>query len=313
MSRPKRINLPGCVYHIMCRGNRSETVFADDKDKDKFLEYLIQYIEPFEMRIHAYCLMDTHLHLMIESRKPNLSEFMRRLLTAYTVWFNRRHRTCGHLFAGRFKSLVVERGEYLVSVSRYIHRNPVEAGMVDEAEDYPWSSMRIYAGKVQPGFVYTREILHWFGNKRRKYIKFVRDGLDSEIKSLILSQRFMGSEEFAKRMNIRLERENQPKAMTAQERRAWREEKVWEEGRRKADQKMKDICFRMGISTKHFMRERLRKTIYREAMIQFILDMRKETEWTFRHIGRYLNLSMRHVQKLYHEEIKKQVRWKGEI
>ena len=165
--------------------------------------------------------------------------------------------------------------------------------------------MRIYAGKELSGFIHTREILHWFGNRRQKYIKFVQDGLDSEIKSLILSQRFMGSEAFAKRMNIRLKRENHPKAMTAQERRAWREEKVWEDGRIKADQRIKDICFRMGISRDRFMRERLKKPIYREAMIQFILDMRKETEWTFCHIGRYLNLSMRHVQKLYHEEIKK--------
>jgi REP element-mobilizing transposase RayT len=105
--------------------------------------------------------MDTHLHLLLESRKSNLSEFMRRLLTAYTVWFNKRHQIHGHLFAGRFKSLVVERGEYLVSVSRYIHRNPVEAGLVDNAEDYPWSSMRIYAGKASSKIIYAKEILYW--------------------------------------------------------------------------------------------------------------------------------------------------------
>ena len=210
MSRPKRINLPGCVYHIMCHGNRNDVIFVNNTDKEKFLEYLAEYAPPFEMRIHAYCLMDMHLHLLLESRKPNLSEYMRRLLTAYTVWFNRRHQTRGHLFAGRFKSLVVERGEYLVNVSRYIHRNPVEAGVVDDAVDYPWSSMRIYGEKAPSKLVYTKEILRWFGNRRQKYIRFVREGLDRELKSLILSQRYMGSEDFAKRMNIRLKRENQP-------------------------------------------------------------------------------------------------------
>ena len=134
--------------------------------RECFLEYLTGYLEQFEMRIYAYCLMHTHFHLLIESRKSNLSEYMRRLLTAYTVWFNRRHQTRGHLFAGRFKSIVVERGDYLVAVSRYIHRNPVDASLVKNAEDYPWSSMRVYAGKREPGFVYTREILSWFGNRK---------------------------------------------------------------------------------------------------------------------------------------------------
>ena len=143
--------------------------------------------------------MDTHPHLLMETLKPNLSEFMRRLLIAYTVWFHKKHQTHGHLFAGRFKSLVVDKGEYLIEVSRYIHRNPVEADLVKKAEDFAWSSMRVYAGKVQPGFVHTREILHWFKNSREKYVKFVREGLDSEIQSLILAQRFVGSEDFAKR------------------------------------------------------------------------------------------------------------------
>jgi len=304
MTRPKRINLPGCVYHIICRGNRNDVVFGDDKDKEKFLEYLTQYIEPFEMRVHAYCLMDTHLHLMIESRKSNLSEFMRRLLTAYTVWFNRRHRTHGHVFAGRFKSLVVERGEYLVSVSRYIHRNPLEAGLVDNAEDYPWSSMRIYEGKASSKLIYTKEILYWFGNRRQKYIKFVNEGLDSELQSLILSQRFMGSEDFAKRMNIRLKRENQPGAMTKAERRAWQEEKIWKEGCEKAEERMKEICSRLKCTKDRFMKERRKNKIFHQEMIHFIVDMRKGTDWTFRHIGRYLELSGRHVQNLYHEVIK---------
>ena len=164
MTRPKRINLPGCVYHVICRADQDDVVFTGDQDKERFLEYLGDYAQQFSIRIHAYCLMDTHLHLLIETRKPNLSEFMRRLLTAYTVWFNRRHQTRGHLFAGRFKSIVVERGDYLVAVSRYIHLNPVEASLVKNAEDYPWSSMKFYSGKARSGLIHTKEILYWFGN-----------------------------------------------------------------------------------------------------------------------------------------------------
>ncbi len=305
MTRPKRINLPGCVYHVICRGNRNERVFDGARDKKRFLEYLGEYVTPFDMRIHAYCLMDTHVHLLIESRSSNLSEFMRRLLTAYTVWFHHRHQTCGHLFAGRFRSLVIERGDYLVTVSRYIHRNPVEAGLVEIAENYPWSSMRVYASKAQSEFIYTKEILSWFGMRRDKYVKYVREGLDEDIKSLVMAQRFVGSEAFAKRLNIRLKRENQPKAMTTAERRAWHEDQVWENGRKTADERVKEMCSRFGCSGDQFMRERRKTGILRKVMIQFILDMRKGTAWTFRHIGRYLNLSDRHVQKLYHDARRK--------
>ena len=246
--------------------------------------------------------MDTHLHLLIESRKMNLSEFMHRLLTAYTVWFNKKHQTHGHLFAGRFKSLVVERGEYLVAVSRYIHRNPVEASLVKNSEDYPWSSMRIYAGRASPGFIHTREILYWFGNRKQKYIKFVREGLDREIKTLMLAQRYMGSEAFAKRMNIRLKRENQPRAMTKAEREAWREEERRKEGKKIADQFMEKICSQLSCSKEEFIKMQRKCGEYKKTMIQLINHLRKESEWTFRHIGQYLERSVGHVQRLYYQE-----------
>jgi len=301
MSRPKRINLLGCVYHIICRANRNDVVFEDQRDKEKFLEYFSEYAEQFDVRIHVYCLMNTHLHLLIETRKSNLSEFMRRLLTAYTVWFHRRHQTHGHLFAGRFKSLVVERGDYLIAVSRYIHQNPVDASLVKNAEDCPWSSMRIYAGKERPHFVYTREILSWFGNRRQKYIQFVREGLDEEIKTLIRFQSYVGSEAFVKRMNIRLKRENQPRAMTKDGRRAWREEESWKEGYQIAEGLIKDICSNLKCSRDEFMRMRWKTGAYRKAMIQLIMNLRTESEWTFRHIGQYLHCSTKYIQRLCYE------------
>ena len=304
MSRPKRINLPGCVYHVICRSNRHDVLFQDDDDRERFLKYLTDYLEQFEMRIHAYCLMDTHFHLLIESRKSNLSEYMRRVLTAYAVWFNKRHHTRGHIFAGRFKSIVVERGDYLVAVSRYIHRNPVEASIVKIAEDYAWSSMRIYTGKSEPGFVYSREILAWFGNRKGKYGKFVREGLDEELKTIVLSQRYLGSEAFAKRMNIRLKRENQPSAMAESERGIWREEERWKEGKKIADRHLKEACSKLGCKPMSFIRIRRKTGIYKEAMVEIINHLRKESEWTFRHIARYFQCSTKYAQRLYYQEQK---------
>ena len=301
MTRPKRINLAGCVYHVICRADQDDVVFTNNKDKERFLEYLGDYAKQFSMRIHAWCLMDTHLHLLIETKKPNLSEFMRRLLTAYTVWFHKKHQTRGHLFSGRFKSLVVEKGEYLVEVSRYIHRNPVEAGLVKKAEDYPWSSMRGYAGKTQPGFIHTKETLYWFGNRRKKYIKFVNEGLDSELKSFILAQRFMGSEEFARRMNIRLKRKKEPRAMSKSERKAWRNEERWREGKIIADQYLKGICKGLNCSPKSFLKMRRKTGVYKKAMIQLVVHLRKESEWTFQHIGQYLRYSAEYVARLYYD------------
>jgi len=245
--------------------------------------------------------MDTHFHLLIETQKPNLFEFMRRLLTSYTVLFHKKHHTHGHLFAGRFKSLVVDKEEYLIEVSRYIHRNPVEADLVKKAEDFAWSSMRVYAGRMQSGLVHTREILHWFRNSREKYVKYVREGLDSEIQSLILAQRFVGNEDFAKRVNIRLKREKKPLAMTKSERQAWRDEERWREGKVIADRYLKVICSRLNCSPVKFMKMRRKTGVYREAMIQFVAHLRKETEWTFRHLGQYLKCSADYMARLYYD------------
>jgi len=164
--------------------------------------------------------------------------------------------------------------------------------------------MRVYTGKREPGFVYRREILAWFGNKTGKYEKFVREGLDEELKTLILSQRYLGSEAFAKRMNIRLKRENQPRAMTESERGIWREEERWNEGKRIADRYLLEACSKIDCKPMSFIRIRRKTGIYKETMVQIINHLRKESEWTFRHIARYFQCSTEYVQRLYHEEQK---------
>jgi REP-associated tyrosine transposase len=205
MSRPKRINLPYCLYHVLSRTNSGDLAFYDDKDINKFLGYLAKYADLFSFRIHAWCFMSNHIHLLIESHeRPALSELMRRLLTAYTVYFNRRHFRHGHLFQGRFKSFVVDKSGYLLALSRYIHLNPAKMKSPVDPVEFYGSSMKYYAKGGEPPFLSTKEILSWFKGDRKKYINFVNEGLNENTTPETLNQRYIGNEAFAKRMTLRM-------------------------------------------------------------------------------------------------------------
>jgi putative transposase len=130
----------------MNRGHNRETVFADDDDRRHFLNLLARDQERFPWRLYHYCLMSNHFHLLVQLQEPkNLSLLVAGLLRSYVHYFNRRYGFCGHLWQGRFKSPAIEVERYLLSCGRYIERNPVEAGMVEAAWQYPWSSCRHYA------------------------------------------------------------------------------------------------------------------------------------------------------------------------
>ena len=131
MARPLRIEYPGAVYHVTSRGNARKKIFLDDIDRDEFLATLGWVVERFGWGCHAYCLMDNHFHLLIETPKPNLSLGMRQLNGVYTQRFNRRHKRVGHLFQGRFKAILVERDSYLLELARYIVLNPVRIPIGD--------------------------------------------------------------------------------------------------------------------------------------------------------------------------------------
>ena len=205
MARPKRINLPYILYHIFSRTNSGDTAFLDRRDMKKFLAYLAKYADMFDFRIHAFCLMPTHFHLLAESGpRAELSELMKRLLTAYTIYFNRRHARHGHLFQGRFKSLVVDKAEYLLTLSRYIHLNPTDAPRKRNHEKYQGSSMKYFVGGGEPPFLHTREILTWFKGDRQAYADFVREGLNEKSSLRILEQRYIGGKAFALRMRKRI-------------------------------------------------------------------------------------------------------------
>ncbi len=182
MSRPLRIGYSGALYHLTLRGNARGEIFLDDTDREVFLDVLAFVVERFGWRIHAYCLMGNHYHLLAETPQPNLSRGMRWLNGVYTQRFNRRHERVGHVFQGRFKAILVERDSYLLELARYIVLNPVRAGLVSAPNRWRWSSYRATAGEqLAPRWLSVNWILEQFGASealaRDRYRQFVATGL----------------------------------------------------------------------------------------------------------------------------------------
>jgi REP element-mobilizing transposase RayT len=140
MARPLRVEYPGAFYHVINRGNSLEKIFTSTRDYEKFLQYLEKAAERFALIIHTYCLMDNHYHLLIETPEPNLSMTMQWLNVSYATYFNRKQDRSGHLFQGRFKAILIDADAYLKHLSRYIHLNPVRAGIINTPRQYHWSS-----------------------------------------------------------------------------------------------------------------------------------------------------------------------------
>ncbi len=182
MARPLRIEYPGDLYHLTARGDGQEDIFQDDTDRLEFLSVLAAAVERFGWRLYAYCLMDNHYHLMVETPRANLSLGMRQLNGVYTQRFNRRHKRVGHVFQGRFKAIVVDKQTYLLELSRYVVLNPVRARMVRDPARYRWSSYRASAGlEASPAFLDAPALLAHFAETlpaaRRRYAAFVAEGL----------------------------------------------------------------------------------------------------------------------------------------
>ena len=180
MARRPRIEFAGSVYHVITRGNNRQKVFKDDRDRKAYLEKLSHYCVTKEVKLLCYCLQSNHVHVLVETPKGNLSKFMQPLQTSYTVHFNRRHRHSGHVFEQRYKAFLVDRDNYLLQVSRYLHLNPVAARLVKKPQDYRWSS---YRGYIEPGAIpaiSTEEVLEQLGNKRLEQIREYREYVEGE-------------------------------------------------------------------------------------------------------------------------------------
>jgi putative transposase len=181
MARPLRIEFAGALYHLTSRGDRREDIFLDDADREIFLEVLAEVCDRFRWACHAYCLMSNHYHLVIETRESTLAKGMRQLNGVFTQRSNRRHHRVGHVFQGRYKAILVQKETWLLELARYVVLNPVRAGMVRSARDWPWSSYRATAGWSDvPGWLSIDWLLTAFGARRKAameaYRRFVSDG-----------------------------------------------------------------------------------------------------------------------------------------
>ncbi len=202
MSRPLRIEYPGAVYHVTARGNEKKPVFRDDNDRRYFLDTLHRVNERYHWICHAYCLMTNHYHLLIETPDGNLAIGMRQLNGVYTQLFNKKHGRTGHLFQGRYKSIIIQKDSHLLRVCRYAVLNPVRARISEKPEEYPWSSYVATAGKSKPHPCLTTDwVLGQFGRKRSRaekgYRKFVSQGIGQKtVWNDVRGQALLGEEDF---------------------------------------------------------------------------------------------------------------------
>lgn len=167
MARPLRIHPPGGYHHVTARGNDRLPIFLDDADRWSFLRLLSEAKDRFGCEFHAYCLMTNHVHLVLEDHEGNLSKALRHIKGVHAQRFNRRHDRVGHLFEGRFWNSLLGDDAYLTTAVEYVHRNPVEANVVETAADYPWSSYPAYLGRSTPATCLTvGTVLQMHGSRR---------------------------------------------------------------------------------------------------------------------------------------------------
>lgn len=203
MARKARAEVEGGLYHVITRGNNRRQIFNSPADYEKFLALLAVQKIKLPFFLYAYCLMTNHVHLLIERQASAIGRVMHRLLTGYAQYYNRRYQRVGHLLQGRHKAILCQSERYLSELVRYIHLNPVRAGMVNQPEDYEYSSHRAYLGMKPAGIVDVDPVLRHFGARREvardRYRQFVAAGIkQGHCEEFYAAEegRILGSEEF---------------------------------------------------------------------------------------------------------------------
>ena len=183
MPRGPRLDAPGVLHHVMARGIDRQAIFRDDADRDDLLERISRLVGDGALRVYAWALMPNHFHLLVRTAELPLERSMRSLLTGFATVFNRRHQRVGHLFQNRYKSIVCEAERYFLELVRYIHLNPLRAGIVDhvdDLDDYPFTGHAALLSRVARPWQSTEYVLGCFSTRRRwaiaAYRKFVCDG-----------------------------------------------------------------------------------------------------------------------------------------
>ena len=204
MARKPRIHFPSAVYHVILRGNAGDPIFFSDLDRYR-LYLIFQYaVERFNCRIHAFCLMRNHAHIVVQTGDIPLSRIMQNISLRFTKWINYSQSRTGHLFQGRYKALLIDADSYLLELVRYIHLNPVRAGIVAAADEYPWSGHGAYLGKEQLPWLTTDYVLSMFSTgaeqARKAYDSFAQDGVGegkrNEFNNGTCEGRILGSDAF---------------------------------------------------------------------------------------------------------------------
>jgi putative transposase len=210
MARALRIQYPGACYHVTSRGNERKDIYKSQRDREKFLFYLESATERYGPCIYGYCLMTNHYHLLLETPEGNLSQIMRHINGAYTTYYNVKRKRSGHLFQGRYNAVLLEVDAHAKELSRYIHLNPVRAGLVEKPEDYLWSSYRAFLDKADsPQWLDRDFVLGYFGNNERSacqaYRTFVVESLGKNYESPLKNAvgNILGDSEFIEKITAK--------------------------------------------------------------------------------------------------------------
>lgn len=217
MARKLRIHYPAALYHVTLRGNAGDPIFFDDRDRYRLYLILQYVVEKFRCRIHAFCLMSNHLHLVVQVDDVPLSQIMQNLSLRFTKWVNYSRSRTGHLFQGRYKALLVDADAYLLELVRYVHLNPVRAGIVASAEDYPWSGHHGYLGKELLPWLTTDLVLAMLAEEktlaRQAYASFVLDGMGEgrrgEFHCGTCEGRILGADTFSDEVLVRVQQKSE--------------------------------------------------------------------------------------------------------
>jgi len=190
ITNKRRESYPGAAFHITARGNHRNDIFRDEEDFQVYCSFLESAIDHFkgEFQIYCYCLMNNHIHILIKTEDIHIGNFMARVHSIYTRYFNTKYKYIGHLYQDRYHTEIIANDAQMLTTSRYIHLNPVRANMVNRPEEYKWSSYSIFIGLIEERFTVSQNILSYFkrDNNKNLYRRFVESAIKTNVDEEVL-------------------------------------------------------------------------------------------------------------------------------
>jgi len=280
MARKPRVHFSGALYHVMSRGNQGQSIFKDDRDRERYLDFLKESQERFGYRLYAYVPMGNHVHHLIQIGQRPLSHVMQNILFRYTGYWNRRYKKIGHLFQGRFKAILCDRESYLLELIRYLHLNPVRSKIVADPAEYRWSSHKAYLQGDGRSWTAVDEVLPQWGNNRAQavlgYRRFVQAGLNHGHRDdlyEVVDQRYLGDNAFVEKVARREPENEAPQIVKIR----------WDEVRDR-------VCKQFGLPA---------AAVLHRGRAREIVRVRRVMAWVGRELGGFTN---RELAKELHQE-----------